>query len=252
VIIAEQALDVATRLDARVENVRVQVGSTVRQGDVLVTLDARGLKEELAIAEAGLLSSKAEKELASLSLEQARERLQRREAPEQLKLQAISQEELSAARYEQGTATAKLAVAQAKVKEQEARVNQLRQQAADTLLRAPFEGVVAGRFVHAGALARAGQPLIHLLRKGKTQVRFAVPAAESRSLAIGQAVEVTVTGGGQKLSGQIAQLAPEVDVSTLMVFGLANVELKEDTSAPVGTAVRVRVPPAMQSSARNY
>lgn len=121
-IISEESLDVATRVEGRVESVKVQVGSVVRQGEVLVKLDARSLREDLAMAEAELLSSKAELEVALASLEQARERLARRERPEQLKLQAISEEELSTARYEQRMTLAKWEVARAKVQENEVRV----------------------------------------------------------------------------------------------------------------------------------
>lgn len=252
VVIAEESLDVMARVEGRVESVKVQVGSLVRQGDVLVTLDAHSLKAELEMAEAGLLSSKAEQNLAALALEQAIERLRRRATPEQLRLQAVSEEELSAARYEQSTAAAKLAVAQAKVKEQEARVSQIRQQLAETSLRAPFDGVVAGRFVHPGALARPGVALLHLLRQSKPQVRFAIPETQMRAVTVGQAVEVRAAGREQALAGQVTQLAPEVEVNTLMVFALAHVVLPEGMELPVGTEVRVRVPSDKQPLTGNY
>ncbi|HEX8819397.1 MAG TPA: efflux RND transporter periplasmic adaptor subunit [Archangium sp.] len=241
-IISEEALDVAARVDGRVESVKVQVGSEVRQGDVLVKLDSRSLQENLAMAEAELLSSKAELEVALASLEQARERLARRETPEQLRLQVISEEELSAARYEQRMASAKGEVARAKVQEQEVRVGQLRQQVTESSLRAPFDGVVAGRLVNAGAVVRAGQPLLHLLRRGKPQVRFAIPVQDMRSVAVGHPVQVAVTGRDLTLNGQVRQVAPEVDVATLMVFALADVELPEGALVPAGTVVRVKAP----------
>jgi multidrug resistance efflux pump len=142
-------------------------------------------------------------------------------------------------------------VAQAKVREQEVRVGQLRQQVAEASLRAPFDGVVAGRFVHPGALARAGQPLLHLLRQGKSQVRFAIPAEELRSVSVGQAVEVAMAERGLTLAGKVTQLAPQVDVSTLMVFALAHVEMTEGLAVPAGTAVRVRAAPDKQSLTGN-
>jgi multidrug resistance efflux pump len=133
------------------------------------------------------------------------------------------------------------------VQEQEVRVGQLRQQVVEASLRAPFDGVVAGRFVHPGALARAGQPLIHLLRQGKPQVRFAIPAEQLPSVSVGQTVEITVAERELRLAGTVAQLAPQVDVSTLMVFALANIEMNEGLAVPAGTAVRVRVAPDKQS-----
>lgn len=241
VLITEESLDVASRLDARVESIKVQVGSVVRQGDLLVKLDSKSLEEDLAIAEAALLSSKAELDVARLSMEEAQERLRRRESPEQLKLGALSEEELSAVRYEQRMASAKLEVARAKVVEQEVRVIQLRQKVVEASLRAPFDGVVSGRFVHPTALVRAGQPILHLLRRGKPQVRFAIPSQELGSLAVGQGVRVEVAERGLKLSGRVTQVAPEVDVVTQMIFALADLELAGAPPVPTGTAVRVGV-----------
>jgi hypothetical protein len=39
----------------------------------------------------------------------------------------------------------------------------------------------------------------------------------------------------------VAQVSPEVDVATLMVFALADVEMPDGTAVPAGTAVRVKV-----------
>ncbi|AKF86440.1 RND family efflux transporter, MFP subunit [Myxococcus fulvus] len=239
VLIAEESVDVAARQDGRVESVKVQVGVMVRQGDALVQMDARDLREELAIAEAELLSLRAELEVTLLAHARAEERLKRRDSPEQLRLMAISEEEISTARYEARMELAKSDVARAKVQEQEVRVAQLRQKVAESTLRAPFDGVVAGRFVHPSSLVKAGAPLVHLLRQGKLQVRFARPAHEPGALQVGQVVRVDVAERGLTLRGRVTQVAPEVDVATRMVFALADLERPEDSSALMGTAVRV-------------
>lgn len=241
VLIAEESMDLAPLLDGRVESVKVRVGSVVHQGEVLVKLDAKSLQEDLAIAEAELQSSKAELEVAQVQLEQAQERLRRRDSPEQVKLQALSEEELSAARYEQRTNTAKLEMARARVQENDLRVAQLRQKVEETSLRAPFDGVVAARYVHPSALVRSGQPVLHLMRRGKPQVRFAIPDQElGARLAVGQPVRVEVAERGLTLEGRVAQVSPEVDVATRMVFALADLELSQGTEVPAGTAVRVK------------
>jgi hypothetical protein len=41
------------------------------------------------------------------------------------------------------------------------------------------------------------------------------------------------------LEGRVSQVAPEVDVASMMVFALADLELR-DTPVPAGTAVRVK------------
>lgn len=239
VIITDEAVDLAARVDGRVESVRVQVGSEVRKGDVVATLEAKTNQQELAVAEAELLSQRAEEQVAALSLEEAAERLRRREAPNQLSTGALSEEELSAVRYQHRMASAKLEMARGRVQEQEARVAQLRQRVTETSIRAPFDGVVASRLVHPGALVQGGQPLLHLLRRGIPQVRFALPPSQVQHLALGSRVRVEAPEQGVVLEGRVTQVAPEVDVASLMVFALADLETRSPP-VPAGTAVRVK------------
>jgi RND family efflux transporter MFP subunit len=249
VIITDEAVDLATRIDGRVESVRVQVGSEVRKGDVVATLEAKTSQQELAIAEAELLSRRAEEQVSALSLEEAAERLRRRDAPNQLSTGALSEEELSAVRYQHRMAAAKLEIARGRVQEQEARVAQLRQRVTETSVRAPFDGVVASRLVHPGALVQGGQPLLHLLRRGIPQVRFAVPSSQVQHLTLGNRVRVEVPEQGVVLEGRVTQVAPEVDVASLMVFALADLETR-DSLVPAGTAVRVKMVAEQQQVGR--
>ncbi|KFA88777.1 hypothetical protein Q664_39130 [Archangium violaceum Cb vi76] len=248
VVISDASVNLAARLEGRVEDVRVQVGSVVRRGEIVATLESASTRQELAIAEAALLSSRAEQQVAAVSLKQAQERLQRREDTTQIAVGAISQEEVSAARYEQQLSEAKLAQAQARVQEQEARVAQLRQRVEELVVRAPFDGQVAGRFTHPGALVQPAQALVHVLRRGTPQVRFAIPAHQLQRVEVGQPVRVEVAEQKLTLQGRVSQVAPEVDVASLMIFALADVEVPPGVFVPAGTPVRVK--PAAQEQAR--
>jgi RND family efflux transporter MFP subunit len=240
VIITDEAVDLAARVDGRVESVRVQVGSEVRKGDVLATLEAKTNQQELAVAEAELLSQRAEEQVAALSLEEAAERLRRREAPNQLSTGALSEEELSQVRYQHRMAGAKLEMARGRVQQQEARVAQLRQRVTETSLRAPFDGVVSSRLVHPGALVQAGQPVLHLLRRGIPQVRFALTPSQVQHLTVGSPGRVEVPEHNVVLEGRVSQVAPEVDVASMMVFALVDLD-RRDPPVPAGTVVRVKV-----------
>jgi RND family efflux transporter MFP subunit len=241
VVVAEASVELATRVEGRVESVRVRVGDPVKQGDVVATLEARSAQQELAVAEAELLSKRAELRVVALSLEEARERLKRRSAPGPLTTGAISEEELSTARYEERMAVAKLEIARTQVLQHEARVAQFRQRVTEASIRAPFEGVVASRYVHPGALLQVGQPVVHLLRKGALQVRFAIPSSQVRQVEVGQGLVLEVMEQDRQLKGHVTQLAPEVDVAARMVFAMAEVDGADATHVPAGTVVRVRV-----------
>ncbi|WP_187345128.1 efflux RND transporter periplasmic adaptor subunit [Cystobacter ferrugineus] len=241
VVISEESVDLATRNEGIVESVRVQVGDRVKRGEVVATLEDRAAQQELAVAEAELQSSRAELQVAALTLEEAQERLKRRQAPGQLRTGAISEEELSAASYQERLAVAKQEIARALVLEHQARVARLRQRLAETSIRAPFDGVVASRFVAPGALLQPGQPLLHLMRGGVVQVRFAIPAAQVRQVAVGQRLVLSAVEQGWVFKGRVTQVAPEVDVAPLMVFAIAEVEVPAKDTVPAGTVMRVRV-----------
>lgn len=241
VVIAEESVDLAASKEGRVESIRVQVGDQVKQGEIVATMEAQAAQQELAVAEAELLSRRAEQRTAALALEEAQERLKRRETPEQLRTGAVSDEELATARYQERTASAKLEFAQAQVQQHEARVAQLRRNVSETIIRAPFQGVVASRFVTTGAQLQAGQPILHLLRKGRVQVRFAMPAPEARHAVVGQRLLLEASEQEGVLEGHIVRVAPEVDVAAMKVFAVAELESGPGTLLPAGTVMRVRV-----------
>jgi RND family efflux transporter MFP subunit len=242
VVIPEEAVDISSRLEGRLESIKAQVGDKVAQGTVLAVLDVRGLKQELAMSEAELLSVRAELQVAELSLTEARERLARRSEPRQLSLGAVSQEEVAEARYQEQLAAVRLESARAKVQQQEAHIIQLQQNIAEAALRAPFEGVIASRKVDAGALVRSGQVLLHLLRAGSQRVRFAVPEQHARQLAVGQQVRVALADKAEVLVGRVSHVAPEVDSASRMVFAVATLDMVGSPASPplpAGTVVRV-------------
>ncbi|MBN8233374.1 efflux RND transporter periplasmic adaptor subunit [Corallococcus macrosporus] len=243
VVIAEESVDLAASREGRVANIRVQVGDAVKQGEVVATLDVTAAQQELAVAEAELLSSRAELRTSQLALDEARERLVRRDSQEQLRTGAVSHEEVSTARYQEQTASAKLEVAQAQILEREAKVAQLRRNVTETSIRAPFQGVVASRFVATGAQIQAGQPILHLLRSGAVQVRFALPPADARHVAVGQRLLLEATDQQPMVRGRVIRVAPEVDVAAMKVFAVAELEAGPDAAPPAGTVVHVRVEP---------
>ncbi|WP_257453336.1 efflux RND transporter periplasmic adaptor subunit [Archangium lipolyticum] len=239
VIVARQSVDLAPVIEGRVESVRVQVGERVSRGDIIATLDTRAMERELAIAEAELLEARADEQVATHEQEEARERLKRREQPQQRLTGAVSEEELATARYQERVATAKQERARAQVQQKEARVRQCRQRIEDATLVAPFDGLVASRLVDPGALVSSGRPIIHLLRAAGREVRFAIPEQRVLEVRVGQRVHVAVQGHEVTLGGQVHDLSPEVDVAARVLFGTASLEEPEGSPLPSGTVVRV-------------
>ena len=88
----------------------------------------------------------------------------------------LSKEELATANVQVERARTTLEVAQARVAEQRARVRQTKDSLANTIIKAPFVGTVAARYLDSGATVHAESPVINMMRSDGISVgRFAGP-----------------------------------------------------------------------------
>ncbi|WP_082282738.1 efflux RND transporter periplasmic adaptor subunit [Myxococcus hansupus] len=253
VIVPQETVDISSPSEGLLMQVPVHVGDALKQGDVIARLDLRPLERELAISEAELLSARADLRIAELGVQDAAARLHRREDPRQLSLGAISEEELMTVRYENDLAVAKKDAAQARVREQEARASLVRQRLSDATIRAPFEGVVASRYVDPGRRIQAGEPLVLLLSSGAPQVRFALPEEDARQISVGASAWVHLAGRQDPLEGRVTQIAPEVDAASRMILVIAQLkDAPKDGSAPAGSVVRVAPGPLHDSGTKPF
>ena len=160
---------VASKILARVEEVRVKAGQEVKQGDVLVVLDKADLKSRIEQAQAAETSAKAKYDQAEIELGRA-QRLRSRES--------ITQSELDQANTAFRTAKAELERAQQAV--EEARIVE-----AYATVRAPITGRVIDKKVNAGDTVSPGQASGHDVRPqphadDRHGAGIAGPAAQGR------------------------------------------------------------------------
>jgi len=109
-------------------------------------------------------------------------------------------------------------------------------------LRAPFDGVVARKFAHAGDLASPGFPVLELEGTGAFQVEAAVPASLAAKLTHGAALSVEVPAAGLTFSATLAELSSAADAGTRSV--LAKLTVPTGTPVRSGQFVRVFIPGA--------
>lgn len=243
VIIPSASVELVPRFEGRLEAVEVQVGAHVSAGSALVRLERGPLSQELAIAQAALETARAQEQLAQVALAEARERAQRNAHPKLVSLQVVSEEERASARFQEKSASAKLSAAQAQVREQLARVEQGRQRLEDTVLKAPFDGVVAERYFDPGAQVSPSRPILRLLGAGGLRVRFAIPEDEVHKVSPGAPLQIRLAPGNTLLPGRVESLAPEVDAASRMVLALARLDRPPGPEVPAGKVVRVLVGP---------
>lgn len=173
--------DLATRTSGTVEEVLVDVGSSVRKGEVLLRLDDTSTAAQLDAAQAGL--------------RQARRRFERIEA---LAADgAATQQELDDARAGWETAQAQVASA--------------RSQQSYVELRAPFDGYVTARFADRGDLAAPARPLLSLARTDSLKVVTDLPGEVAGALSPGDPAAVVLPDGRTRLAARVVRISPALD-----------------------------------------
>ncbi len=238
VVLARASVDLAARFDGRIRAVHVRLGDVVPAGASVASLDIPGLRFDLNMAEAEAHASEVEQSRAAVELTQAEERLARRRA---LSAEALATgEDLAAATYQQKLAEVAVQTARAQLEGKRARVGQLRKNTDDTEIRAPFEGIVAARYVDPGANVTSATAIVRLLSARDFFVRFAVPEESAARLSIGAPVGVSL--GGAALHGAVDKISPEVDAASRMIIVEAQLDAASlDMKARSGEMARVSI-----------
>ena len=96
-----------------------------------------------------------------------------------------------------------------------ARVVLARKALADTVVRAPFAGVVGERLVSVGDYVTRGTKVASVLRTSPLRVQLTVPEQYSTEVAIGRSVSFEVDASpGQKFTGQVRYVSPALETNS--------------------------------------
>jgi membrane fusion protein (multidrug efflux system) len=182
---AVRGVTLSADLPGVVDEIAFDSGRPVREGEVLVRLDTRQERAQLAAAE-------AQRELARVNLERV----------QGLVAQGI-------------VAQAELDRASAEHKQAEARVGEIRATIERKQIRAPFAGVLGIRQVDLGQYLKAGDPIVPLQALDPIYVNFAVPQQQVADVRLGREVRVSASGpDAAELSGRITAIDSVVDEAT--------------------------------------
>jgi RND family efflux transporter MFP subunit len=160
------------RVNGYVKSWDHDIGSSVKAGQVLATVDAPDLDQQLGQAKATLASVKANEQIATLTANRNNILLQKQIVAQQLADQT----------------TADAAAKEAVVDANEANVRQLEAMQSFKTLAAPFDGVVTARNVELGMLINSGgsgQPLFEVSDLHRVRIFVQVPQSFSAGLAPG-------------------------------------------------------------------
>jgi RND family efflux transporter MFP subunit len=108
----------------------------------------------------------------------------------------------------------------------------------DCILRAPFAGEVAERYVDPGAYLRPGEPVALVLDRTTVRITADAPETDFAVVAPGTPVEVVIEATGAKLDLRISRRAPNADAVTRTVHFEVDAPNAEHL-LPVGATARV-------------
>jgi len=209
---AIQGVTVSADLPGTVDKIHFESGQWVSEGDILVELDTRQEKAQLANAE-------AQRDLA---------RVQYGRSEQLSKAGVISKSEYDNAAAQQ--------------KATEAQVNDVKAAIARKTIHAPFSGVLGIRQISLGQYLAAGQSIVSLQSVNPIYVNFGVPQQDTQKMKIGRALHVTSTDlPGEAFSGKITALDSVINEQTRNIQIQATLQNQGGKLRP-GMYVQVELP----------
>ena len=220
---------VSADLPGTVARINFDSGKGVRQGEVLVELDTRQERAQLA-------SLEAQRDLARVNFG----RMQ----------QLVNEGVISRAEYDQATAQQKAT---------EANVAEIWATIERKTIRAPFSGILGIRKVNLGQYLPAGSPVVSNQSLNPIYVNIGVPQQAAAQVQVGRKLRVTAEDvGGKVFTGSVTAIDSEVDETTRNIKVQATLANQEGKLRP-GMFVQVEIPVgasraviALPASAINY
>jgi membrane fusion protein (multidrug efflux system) len=209
---AIQGVTVSADLPGTVDKIHFESGQSVKEGDILVELDIRQEKAQLANIE-------AQRDLAHI---------QYGRSEELVKAGVISKSEYDNAASQQ--------------KATEAQVGEIKASIARKTIHAPFSGILGIRQISLGQYLAAGQAIVSLQALNPIYVNFGVPQQDTPKMSIGRGLQVTTTDlPGVVFNGKITALDSVVNEQTRNIQVQATFQNQAGRLRP-GMYVQVELP----------
>jgi RND family efflux transporter MFP subunit len=198
---AEKEATVRAEVGGSMVEVAVQEAQAVQTGALLGRIETRTLEDAKQSASSAVRSAENQLQVA------------RREAERTEKLVnagALAARDLDVV---QNTITA----AEAQLADAKARLASADRALGDTVIRAPFQGIVSRRSVNTGDVVSSGTELFTIIDPSSMRLEASVPSDDLRALRVGATVEFTVRGYDMPFHGRIERIAPQADAATRQV-----------------------------------
>ncbi len=180
---ADRIVDIKAEIEGRIEEVLVQEGALVEEGTPLFRIDMREKKSLLRQAQALLAQRKLELDAAKTLFEK------------------------------QFQSKTNLALAQARYDEAKALVDSVERNIGETLIKAPFKGILESRDVEVGTFVKVGDSLCKVVSLNPLVAVLNISEIDIGHIKEGQQVNMHLTAGGD-LKGIVSYVSKVADPNT--------------------------------------
>ncbi|OAA83857.1 efflux RND transporter periplasmic adaptor subunit [Clostridium ljungdahlii] len=248
---SDKDVSISPKAPGKVQALNVKVGSTVKAGDILFTLDSTSLQAQLQQQQASIQSAVAnldktkssgvEQQIvqqqqalstAQINYDDAKNSYDREQslysagaAPKQdldnatTKLEnaeaslSAAQQNLDLTRQKVGPESVE--VAQAQVNQAQAGLKSIQSQIDDTVIKSPISGVVSAVNIHQGEITSGSQASVNIVDSSSIMAEVNVPDTMLSKIKVGQSIPVTIPSlSDKKLTGTIDTITPNADSKT--------------------------------------
>jgi membrane fusion protein (multidrug efflux system) len=230
-LIVEHQLELLTQRDGVVSKLLQDVGGRVRSGEMLAELDDRQLNADLEAAHARTLATEADlnnwkAEAKVLEVDYARAR-------KLWDAQLITQEQLEHAKFKaEADEWDVKRVEQLLVNAKETE-HSLDLELEKTRIRAPFDGIVARRYVREGQQVTKGDRLFWVTAEGPLRMRFTLPEKFLGQVQRGQELPLSTPDlPAHEFKARVLQVSPVVDPASSTIDVTMELEGNPKTLRP--------------------
>jgi len=213
------------RVGGKISARKVDVGSSVKRGTVLMQLDPQDLRLGQTQAQASLRAAQTSYELARAELKRYQDL-----RSQNFVSQAVLDQKVAAARS-----------AQASVEAARAQSREQANQTGYASLEADTEGVVTGIDAEVGQVVQAGTPVVRVARTDEKEVVIGVPEDQVDELRHADQVKVRLWADPDRsIPGKIREVAPVADPATRTYTVKVSIPASEDVRLGMTAVVEIQ------------
>lgn len=239
-LVVENQVDVAAQRDGVVAQIKVDAGTAVRKGQLLGMLDDRQIAADKDAADAKVRST--EHDLQGWEGEVKVLQADRERAEKMWEAQLITKQDLDHARYKVEADQYEVERVRENLKNAQASARSLALELEKTRILAPFDGVVARRYVRVGQRVAVGDRLFWVTAVAPLRIRFTLPERFVGQIKAGDQLTVTAAvSSQQEHHAKVLQVSPVVDPSSGTIEVLAEITGAAGDLRP-GMTANVQIP----------